>query len=89
MGKTRSNCIYHCDKDRQLNGCYLLYDAVYCNPETCSWHTTHQQRIDSYVRAVRSWEQRHPGKRWDEHSSIVPKEFQYDVRKAIRLAEIK
>ena len=85
--KTRNNCVFHVDRERHQNGCALLHDGVYCVPEKCSWHMTHKQRIDSYVRAVRAWQRSHPGKNWDEDKTLVPKDFRAEVKKAIKMAQ--
>ena len=85
--KTRSNCIFQADRDKHMNGCYLLYERVPCIPERCVWHMTHQQRIESYANAARIWMQNHPGKNWDMQDNLVPSEFRYEVKKLLRMKE--
>lgn len=88
--KTMNNCVHHDNRGGDhLNHCVLLRDEVRCNPEKCVWHTTENQRLQSYLRAVQIWVKNHPeAPEWEAQKGLVPREFKQEVKRAIKLKEI-
>lgn len=85
--KTKEGCIHYISKkdEGHLNQCKLLHDTVECKPESCNWYLTDYARLQSLVKAVESWQRNHPGENWEQHRTLVPKQFHEVVKKMLKM----
>lgn len=80
--KDRKLCYFFTHKYQ--NGCALIDDQYRCEPERCVWFRTHEDMLNSYVRAVELYNKNHKGDVNWQKQKIVPEDWAPEVRRRLK-----
>lgn len=72
------NCIH--ENTRMQNKCGLLHDTVPCKGVRCEWYQTGEMKLNSLVKAARTWMENHPN---GDLREVVPDNWLDKVKRVL------